>query len=55
MLCGTVSFESMAAVERSRRSTAERRARMAERTGLEFVDVMEAELAFHHLRVPELV
>lgn len=55
MLCGTVSFESMAAVERSRRSTAERRARMAERTGLEFVDVMECELAFHHLRVPELV
>ena len=55
MLCGTVSFDSMATVEGNREFGAEQRARMAERTGIEFVDVIECELAVHHLRVPELV
>ena len=55
LLCGTISFDSMAAVERTRDFAAERRATMAELTGIEFVDVMECELAVHHLRVPELV
>jgi hypothetical protein len=55
MLCGTVSFDSMATVEGNREFGAEQRARMAELTGIEFVDVLECELAVHHLRVPELV
>ncbi|MCW2766673.1 MAG: hypothetical protein JWO11_2632 [Nocardioides sp.] len=55
MLCGTVSFDSMATLERNRESASERRAKMAEQTGIEFVDVIECELAVHHLRVPELV
>jgi hypothetical protein len=55
LLCGTASFESMATLERNREFGAERRAMMAERTGVEFVDVIECELAIHHLRVPELV
>ena len=55
MLCGTISFDSMATVEANRQFGAEQRAKMAERTGIEFVDVLECELAIHHLRVPELV
>lgn len=55
MLCGTISFDSMATVEAARQLGAEQRAMMAERTGIEFVDVLECELAVHHLRVPELV
>jgi hypothetical protein len=55
MLCGTVSFDSMATVEGNRAFGAEQRTKMAERTGIEFVDVIECELVVHHLRVPELV
>jgi hypothetical protein len=55
MLCDTVSFDSMATVEGNREFATEQRARMTERTGIEFVDVTECELAVHHLRVPELV
>ena len=55
MLCGTVSFDSMATIEGNREFAAEQRAKMTERTGIEFVDVIECELAVHHLRVPELV
>ena len=55
MLCCTVSFDSMATVEGTRKFAVEQRATMAERTGIEFVDVMECELAVHHLRLPELV
>lgn len=55
MLCGTVSYDSMATVEGSREFAAEQRARMTERMGTEFADVIECELAVHHLRVPELV
>lgn len=55
MLCGTVSFDSRARVEGNREFAARQRALMTERTGIEFVDVLECELAVHHLRVPELV
>ena len=55
MMCGTVSFDSMATTEATREFAAARRAEMAERTGIEFVDVLECELSVHHLRVPELV
>jgi hypothetical protein len=55
MLCATVSFDSMATLERTREFAAERRSKMTEQTGIEFVDVIECELAVHHLRVPELV
>jgi hypothetical protein len=55
MLCGTASFETMANLESTREFAAEQRTRMTEQTGIEFVDVIECELAVHHLRVPELV
>jgi quinol monooxygenase YgiN len=55
MMCGTVSFDSMASLEASRQFASEQRARLSERTGIEIVDVAECELAVHHLRVPELV
>ena len=55
LLCGTVSFDSMATVERNREFATEQRAKMTQLTGIEFVDVIECELAVHHLRVPELV
>ena len=55
MMCGTVSFDSMATVEGNRKFATEQRTKMTERMGTEFVDVLECELAVHHLRVPELV
>lgn len=55
VLCGTVSFDSMATVAGNRQFAAEQRAKMAEQTGIEFLDVLECELTVHHLRVPELV
>ena len=55
MLCGTISFDSMATIEGTREFAAEQRAKMTEQTGIDFVDVIECELAVHHLRVPELV
>lgn len=55
MVCGTISFDSMSTLESTRELAADLRAKMTERTGIEFVDVMEFELAIHHLRVPELV
>ncbi len=55
MMCGTVSFDSMATVEGNREFATEQRTKMTERMGTEFVDVLECELAVHHLRVPELV
>jgi len=55
MLCGTASFESMAVIEANREFAAAQRAAMTERMGTEFIDVVEFELAVHHLRVPELV
>ena len=55
MLCGTVSFESMATLEATGQFAADQRAKMAQQTGIEFMDILECELAIHHLRVPELV
>lgn len=55
ILCGTACFDNMAALERTRDFAAERRAMMTEQAGIEFLDVIECELAIHHLRVPELV
>ena len=55
MLCGTVSFDSMARVEGNREFAAEQRARVTQQNGTEFMDVIECEVAVHHLRVPELV
>lgn len=55
ILCGTVSFDSMARVEGNREFAAEQRARATQQNGTEFTDVIECEVAVHHLRVPELV
>jgi hypothetical protein len=55
LLCGTVSFESMADLTATRDLAAQLRAKLSEQTGTEILDVMECELAVHHLRVPELV
>ena len=55
MLCWTVSFDSRATVEGNRDFAAQQRALMTERIGIEYIDVVECELAIHHLRVPELV
>lgn len=55
MMCGTIGFDSVASLEATREFAAERRAMMTQQIGMEFVDVMECELAVHHLRVPELV
>jgi hypothetical protein len=55
MVCGTISFDSMSTLESTRELAADLRAKMTERMGIEFVDVVEFELAIHHLRVPELV
>jgi hypothetical protein len=55
VLCGTVSFDSMARVEGNRDFAAEQRAMATQQNGTEFTDVIECEVAVHHLRVPELV
>lgn len=55
MLCWTVSFDSRATVEGYREFAARQQALLTERIGIEYIDVMECELAVHHLRVPELV
>jgi quinol monooxygenase YgiN len=55
LMCGTASFDRMSILEETREFASQQRARMTERTGVEFLDVLECELAVHHLRVPELV
>lgn len=55
LVCGTTAFDSQAAVEATREFAGEMRAKMTQLTGVEFVDVIECELAVHQLRVPELV
>ena len=52
---GSIAFDSREALENTRESVAAMRAVSSERMGIEFLDVAEFELAFAHLRVPELV
>lgn len=53
--CGTVTFDSRAALDGSRDTAAQMRSRASEMFGVEFTDVAEFDLAMAHLRLPELV
>lgn len=52
--CATTAWESRAAMEASRTSADEMRARAAHDAGGEIVEVHEFELAYAHLHVPEV-
>ena len=52
--CATTAWESRAAMEESRASADEMRARAASDSGGEIADVHEFELAYAHLHVPEM-
>ena len=53
--CGTLTFDSQAALEASREEAAMIRETASREVGVEFLDVAEFELAVGHLRLPELV
>lgn len=54
-LCGTVTFDSRAAMAATRELGDERRKTITEMTGMYFTDVGEFDVVLAHLRVPELV
>ena len=53
--CGTVTFDSRAALEASRAPSAEIRESGRRERGVDFLDVAEFDLVLAHLRLPELV
>ena len=55
IMCGTVSFDSRAALDASRDGAAALRATAVSESGSKILDVAEFDLVVAHLRVPELV
>lgn len=53
--CSSVTFDSMAAMDRCRDAATELRNRVTAEAGTEVLDVGEFELVLAHLRVPELI
>ena len=52
---GTACFDSREAMERTREATTRMREEFSSRMGVEITDMLEMEVAIHHLRVPEMV
>ncbi len=52
---GTVCFDTRQALDASRETSERMRTEFAGRIGVEITEVVEMEVAIHHLRVPELV
>ena len=51
---GTVCFDSREAMEQTREMTTRMREEFSSRMDVEITDVLEVEVAIHHLRVPEM-
>jgi heme-degrading monooxygenase HmoA len=52
---GTVCFDSREAMEQTRETATRMRGEFSSRMDVEITDVLEMEVAIHHLRVPEMV